>query len=118
MNLSDQIKPMVDKMKSAFTSLYSTSYPQIMEAGMSYVQNAEQRFTTLVTARMSNDISAKFLMDRLAEEKDIFMSELKSFEVLGAGIAQEIINDAQKIVIDAVQGLINNANSTHPATTP
>lgn len=115
-NLLDEIKPLIDKMKIGFQVAYTTNYPQIAAAGLSYVTNAEDRLTTLATARMNGDLTADEVMDKLSEEKGIFMSELESFEVIGASIAQEIINNAQQIIIDAVQDLISKANT--PASNP
>lgn len=116
MNIKDEIQPFLDKIKAGLETAYATNYPQILNAGVSYVTNAKDRLTTAAEARMNGQLTAQELMDLLGEEKNIFMSELESFEVLGAGIAQEEINNAQQIVIDAVTDLISKSGISNTAT--
>lgn len=99
------IKKLLADIKDVLLAAVVVDTPVIVDAVTSYVSNAESRLTSLIE-NMYHGGSAKFLLDRLAEEKDIMLTQLLSFEVMGKQIAQTVINNAQNIILQAVNDVL------------
>lgn len=79
--------------------------PAVVEAVNSYIANAQSRMTSLL-GYMAGGGDVKFLLDRLQEEKDILQSEVLSFIVISKGIAQNIINSVQDILLQFISQVL------------
>lgn len=100
-NIQDIVKDLLTETKNVLLGIIDVEKPQVVEAVNSYIQNAEQRMVSLLENLAQNG-DVKFLLERLAEEKDILFSEVLSFVVIGKSVAQEAINAIQDILLQAI----------------
>lgn len=107
MDIKTTVAELLSKTKNALLEIVNIDKPFIIEAVDTYIKNAEERFSSLLSNLSENgDIS--FLLARLKDEKDILESEVLSFLVIGKGAAQDIINSVQNIVLSAVAEVLPN----------
>lgn len=86
------INQIIAEAKILLQQLYADDYPEVKEAAATYLEDSKQRLILLAQNRLSNEIDDKFMLERLKDEKDIFISELLSFSVIGKAIAQQAAN--------------------------
>lgn len=104
-NISEAVKDLLTKTKTALLEIVNTDTPLVLDAVNSYVGNAETRFSDLLS-HLADGGDVKFLLDRLQEEKDILTSEVLSFIVIGKGVAQNVINSIQDILLSAIAAVL------------
>ena len=104
-NISETVKELLSKTKTALLGMVTTEKPLVLDAVNSYIGNAEDRFSALLS-NVAEGGDVKFLLERLKEEKDILESEVLSFVVIGKGVAQDIINSIQDIILGAVAAVL------------
>jgi hypothetical protein len=75
---------------------------------IAYVKATEKRLEILA-ANALNGLSKDEVLQALSDEKDIFISELKSFQIAGESLAQDAINNAESIFQDIVNRFIPGA---------
>ena len=71
-----------------------------------YFQSRKLRLELLVSLRVNNEISEKFFLARLEDEKEILESELHSITIISKAIAQKAANAAVDILQKAVTAAI------------
>lgn len=104
-NIPGLVKDLLAETKNALLNLVTNDAPQVIEAVDSYIANAEGRLTALMTS-VAEGSTIDFLLARLSEEKDILESEVLSFVVIGKGIAENVINKVQDIIINAIADVL------------
>jgi hypothetical protein len=100
-------KQTLDEIKASLLSYAGKKSPEVIQAVESYVQGAETRISDLVDY-MADGGEVKFLLDRLAQEKDILLSEVLSFVVLAKGVASDAINNVQDIILQALKKVLED----------
>lgn len=68
----------------------------------SYLNDRKNRLDLLAEMRISNEISDNFLQKRLADEKDMLISELHSIVLISKVIAQNAANAAIEVLTKAI----------------
>lgn len=104
LNIPELVQKLLAETKTQLLKLATEAVgevPAVLEAVDSYIANAQSRMTSLLS-NFAEGGDVKFLLDRLQEEKDILQSEVLSFIVIGKGIAQNIINSVQDILLRAI----------------
>lgn len=101
MDIQNLVLEVLNKTKRAILQLATDATPNLIKAVDAYIALAQQRFTSLMSY-MANGGDTRFLLDRLAEEKDVLKSQILSFIVMGKGIAEHLINSVQDILLTAV----------------
>jgi hypothetical protein len=104
-NIPRLVKDLLAETKNALLDLVTNDAPRVVEAVDSYIANAEGRLTALMTS-VAEGSTIDFLLARLSEEKDILESEVLSFVVIGKGIAENVINKVQDIIINAIANVL------------
>lgn len=100
-DIKDLAAETLKKAKEALLEMLSKDAPQVIEAVDSYIANGQDRLINLLE-KVSQDGDIKFMLDRLAEEKDILYSEVLSFVVIGKQIIQDALNKVQDILLTAI----------------
>ena len=100
-NIAGIVQDVLTETKTTLLSILTERTPQVVEAVDSYIANAQTRLTSLLS-HLADGGDVRFLLDRLQEEKDILYSEILSFVVIGKGIAQDVINSVQNILLNAI----------------
>ncbi|HEY9340755.1 MAG TPA: hypothetical protein VIQ23_04190 [Hanamia sp.] len=104
-NIPDLVQKLLAQTKSALLEIVTTDTPLVIDAVDSYISNAETRMSSLLQ-NLSEGGDVKFLLDRLREEKDILRTEVLSFIVIGKGVAQNVINSVQDILLQAIASVL------------
>lgn len=108
-NIAEIVRELLAKTKTSLLEIVTTDTPLVIEAVDGYIGNAETRFSDLLT-HLAEGGDVKFLLERLKEEKDILTSEVLSFLVIGKGVAQNIINSIQDILLNAISEVLPQSN--------
>lgn len=76
--------------------------PLTASTGLSYLSATKERLKQLAENYATGNISQGELTQALIDEKDIFLSEVSSFEIIGLELSQEIINNAEAVFLKIV----------------
>jgi hypothetical protein len=99
-------KLIIAQLTAFLQGLFIKDLPLVEETGLAYLDATEKRLETLAANAAKGDLSKDEVIQALKDEKDIFISELKSFEIEGECLAQDAINNAEQIFTDIVAGVI------------
>ena len=111
-NISEVIKKVVDASKKELDLIITESEPYAMQAASQYLVNLESRGTALLNVVADQNFEGDklaFVIARIKDEPEILKTEVFSFIIIGAGIAQNIINSIQNILLDAIQSILPSA---------
>lgn len=92
----------VDQLKAFLQGLQLANLPLVENTGLAYLEATQKRMTDL--AANAPELTTDEITQALADEKDIFISELKSFEEIGLSLSQDALNNAGTVFM----GWINN----------
>ncbi len=107
------INALKDKIIAQLLLIETDNQPKLESAVQDYVANGEERFQALLEYMADIDIDnggekVKFLLDRLAEEKDILTQEVLSLFVIAKGAAQSALNNVQDILLQEVKTVLED----------
>lgn len=106
----EQLKSIVNNtlyaIKKALTATLGADKQEVVTVAETYVADAETRVSTLLSAVAGGEVDIKFVLRRLDDEKKILLSQLLSLEVIGKGIAEQVINNAQDILLSAIGSVL------------
>lgn len=108
-NIADVVKDLVEKSKNELLLIITDDVPAALDAVNTYVGNLEGRASALLT-NLAETNDASFLVSRLKEEPAILESEVFSFIIIGKGIAQNIVNSIQNILLSAIKQVLPVGN--------
>lgn len=100
-DIEKSVNEVLNKAKNAFLKIVTEDLPQVLATVNQYIEKAQKRVAALLNF-MANGGSVKFLLDRLADEKDVFKSQVLSLIVIAKGLAQTLVNAFQDILLTAV----------------
>lgn len=103
MNFNYQL--ILSQLSALLLGVYTERWPVVTEAALNYFKDAEERLTNLANDYIERK-DKEFLNNRLAEEKFLLWSQIRSFEVLAEATAEKLANDAVAIVMEIINGLI------------
>lgn len=112
-NINDIINTVVKSSEAELKLLITEDVPRIVNAAQEYLSNLATRSTALlgvVTDSGFKGDKLAFVLARIKDEKIILETEVFSFIIIGQGVAQNIINSIQGIIIDAIQAVLPTAN--------
>lgn len=93
-------------IKTALTTTLGATEGRVIAVSLKYVTDAESRISTLLSAVAGGEVDIRFVLKRLDDEKKILLSQLLSLEVIGKGIAEQAINNAQDILLSAIGSVL------------
>lgn len=93
----------INQLKAFLQGLLITDLPLVENTGLSYLSATEQRLSELAANVSTGQLTTDDIKTALADEKDIFLSELKSFEVIGLSLTQDAINNAGQVFLGIIQ---------------
>lgn len=99
-------KLIIVQLTAFLQGLFIKDLPLVEETGLSYLSETEKRLETLASNAAKGDLSKDEVVKALKDEKDIFISELKSFEIEGECLAQDAITNAEQIFMDILSGVV------------
>lgn len=108
-NIKKIVEDLVKSSENELKLIVSTSLPIATSAANQYIANLIERSTALLNVVADNDFigdKLAFVLARIKDEKLILETEVFSFVIIGAGVAQNIINGIQGIIIDAIQAIL------------
>lgn len=100
-----QVTKLLAEAKAKLLGLVVDNTPQVTEAITSYIANAEERFSDLLSA-MASGSDTKFLLDHLELEKGILETEVLSFFTIGKQVVEDVLNSLQDILLTAVKDVL------------
>lgn len=106
------IKEVLVKMFFQVTAtLQAQTLPEVQQAVLLYLLNAQDRFTSMTEGLIKGDLTKEFLLQRLGEEKDILYSELLSFAIIAKQSLQDAANKVQEIFLEEVSNILPPATN-------
>lgn len=100
-DLRKMVEGMLSNAESYLLMMAKGGKGAVKEAVISYLKDANSRFTALMNF-VVNGGDPKWFLKRLGEEKDLMRSILLSFKVMGLQIAQNIVNALSGILIESL----------------
>lgn len=113
-NIEQVVKDLVKSSENELKLILTDSIPLAINASKQYLANLTERGTALLKVVADKDFKGDklaFVLARLKDEKTILEAEVFSFIIIGEGVAQNIINGIQNIIIDAIQAIIPIASN-------
>jgi len=114
-NIAQVVSETTTAVEKELMLIITDTLPVAVEAGRNYINNLESRSVALLEIAADPSYSGDklaFCIKRWQDEKNILKSEVFSFIIIGEGVAQNIVNSIQNILINAVQTVL-----PQPATT-
>ncbi|AMR32711.1 hypothetical protein A0256_15410 [Mucilaginibacter sp. PAMC 26640] len=96
------INEVLANMLGAIKNSVKEDWPLVKTAASGYVEDKKLRLELLMQLRLANDINDDVFLARLADEKDILVSELHSIAILSKVAAQNAANAALDVLSKAV----------------
>lgn len=100
------INEVLAQMLSAMKGTIKEDWNVVKETANKFLQSKKDRLELLASMRLSGEIDNDFFLNRLADEKEIMISELHAIAIVNKVLAQNAANAAIKILQDAVTTLI------------
>lgn len=113
-NINKVINDLVKSSENELKLIITNDLPVAVNASQQYLANLLERSTALLKVVADPDFKGDklaFVLARLKDEKTILEAEVFSFIIIGEGVAQNIINGIQNIIIDAIQAIIPIASN-------
>jgi len=96
------INETVAQMLAAVKTMVKDNWSIVKETANTFLQARKNRLELLASLRLSNEISQRFFLKRLEDEKKILESELHAVAIVTKAIAQKAANAALDILEKAV----------------
>jgi len=112
-NIAEVVKNLVASSEKELGLIVTDSIPIAVDASKQYLANLVERSTALLNVVADQTFQGDklaFVLARFKDEKPILESEVFSFMIIGAGVAQNIVNSIQNIIISAVQSILPSAS--------
>src|SRR5688572_2733731 len=101
-----EINEVVAQMLGAVKASVKDDWKLVRETAGTFLQTRKDRLDLLASLRLNNEISQKFFLKRLEDEKKIFESELHAVAILTKAAAQRAANAALDVLSKAVAALV------------
>jgi len=101
-----EINEVVAQMLGAVKTSVKDDWKLVKETAGTFLQTRKDRLDLLASLRINNEISQKFFLKRMEDEKKIFESELHAVAILTKAAAQRAANAALDVLSKAVSALI------------
>ena len=101
-----EINEVVAQMLGAVKTSVKDDWKLVKETASTFLQSRKDRLELLASLRLNNEISQKFFLKRLEDEKKIFESELHAVAIITKAMAQRAANAALDVLSNAVSKLI------------
>jgi hypothetical protein len=114
-NIPEVISNLVKSSENELKLIISGDIPLVVDAATKYLANLENRASALLNVVADKDFKGDklaFVLARIKDEKTILETEVFSFIIIGQGVAQNIINSIQGIIIDAIQAILPQTQTT------
>lgn len=112
-NISEVVKNLVSAAEKEINLIIPPGIDSAIAAAEQYKSNLFERGTALLNVVADPDFKGDklaFVVARLKDEKQILETEVFSFIIIGAGVAQNIVNGIQNIIISAIQAILPDEN--------
>ena len=96
------INETVAQMLAVVKTTVKDNWSIVKETANTFLQARKDRLELLASLRLSNEISQRFFLKRLEDEKKILESELHAVAIVTKAIAQKAANAALDILEKAV----------------
>ena len=100
------INEVVAQMLGAVKASVKDDWKLVKETANAFLQTRKDRLELLASLRLNNEISKKFFLKRLEDEKKIMESELHAVAIVTKAAAQRAANAALDVLNKAVSALI------------
>lgn len=104
-NIPALVATVLNQVKAELSLVVTDNVPEALAAVNKYVANLEIRAKALLE-ELAESNDAAFLVKRVKEEPSILETEVFSFIIIGKGIAQNLVNSIQNIILSAVQTVL------------
>ena len=101
------INEVVAEMVGAVKRTVKDDWQLVKETAGTFLQTRKDRLELLASLRLNNEISQKFFLKRLEDEKKILESELHAVYIITKAIAQIADNAAIDVLSKAVSTVIS-----------
>ena len=101
-----EINEVVAQMLGAVKASVKDDWKLVKETAGTFLQTRKDRLELLASLRLNNEISQKFFLKRLEDEKKILESELHSVAIVTKAMAQRAANAAIDVLSKAVMKLV------------
>jgi len=101
-----EINEVVAQMLGAVKTTVKDDWKLVKETANTFLQTRKDRLELLASLRLANEISQKFFLKRLEDEKKILESELHAIAIITKAMAQRAANAALDVLGKAVSKLI------------
>lgn len=102
-----EINEVVAQMLGAVKASVKDDWKLVKETAGTFLQTRKDRLELLASLRLNNEISQKFFLKRLEDEKKILESELHSVAIVTKAMAQRAANAAIDVLSKAVMKLVS-----------
>lgn len=100
------INEVVAEMVGAVKATVKDDWQLVKETAGTFLQTRKDRLELLASLRLNNEISQKFFLKRLEDEKKILESELHAVSIITKAMAQRAANAAIDVLNKAVSTVI------------
>jgi hypothetical protein len=100
------INEVVAEMVGAVKITVKDDWQLVKETAGTFLQTRKDRLELLASLRLNNEISQKFFLKRLEDEKKILESELHAVSIITKAMAQRAANAAIDVLSKAVSTVI------------
>lgn len=100
------INEVVAEMVGAVKKTVKDDWQLVKETAGTFLQTRKDRLELLASLRLNNEISQKFFLKRLEDEKKILESELHAVSIITKAMAQRAANAAIDVLSKAVSTII------------
>lgn len=100
------INETVAQMLGAVKTTVKDNWSMVKGSANTFLQTRKDRLELLASLRLSNEISQKFFLKRVEDEKKILESELHAIAILTKATAQKAANAALDVLSKAVSKAI------------
>lgn len=100
------INEVVAQMLGAVKTSVKDDWKFVKESANTFLQTRKDRLELLASLRLNNEISQKFFLKRLEDEKKILESELHAVAIITKAMAQRAANAAIDVLSKAVSTVI------------
>lgn len=101
-----EINEVVAQMLGAVKASVKDDWKLVKETASTFLQTRKDRLELLASLRLNSEISQKFFLKRLEDEKKILESELHAVAILTKAAAQRAANAAIDVLSKAVAKLL------------
>lgn len=108
-NIEAAVKNLVAAAEKEINLIIPPGITEAIAAAEQYKNNLFDRGTALLNVVADTEFQGSkldFVISRLKDEKEILKTEVFSFIIIGEGVAQNIVNSIQNIIIDAIQSIL------------